>query len=216
MKKLNKINMLIIIVHYYQMSTAEDVFYLYERNSRVYHDCKKNKKLNECDEYFDNDCYCHLNQDVKPLTIGDQYAPCNLKVKCYIKPGDECPICYEPIMTKKSAFITNCGHHYHKKCIHKYMETKWLSTAYVSVARCPMCRCSLGHPDIMHRYRSSYFDACYNDDNGLDKLEDFWVTKDYRLPSFCSNGYDHYLGNNKICLVCKAFREKGDLLFGIY
>ena len=49
-----------------------------------------------------------------------------------------------------------------------------------------------------------------------DKLEDFWITKDYRLPSFCSNGYDHYLGNNKICLVCKAFREKGDLLFGIY
>ena len=30
------------------MSTAEDVFYLYERNSRHYHDCRQNDQLNSC------------------------------------------------------------------------------------------------------------------------------------------------------------------------
>lgn len=198
------------------MATAEDVFYLFERNSRVYHDCKFKNKLNECENNFLNECCCHLKQYVKPFTIGDQCSPCNLKIKCYIKPGEECPICYEPIMTKHSAFITNCGHHYHKKCIHKYMETKWLSSGYISVARCPMCRCSLGHTEIMERYRSSYFDTYDNDTNGLDRLEDFWITKDCRLPFFCGNGYDHYLGNNNICAACKAFRENGELLYGIY
>ena len=45
------------------MSTAEDVFYLYERNSLVYNNDEKK---------------------VLPYTIGDQDTPCNLKIKCYI------------------------------------------------------------------------------------------------------------------------------------
>jgi hypothetical protein len=196
------------------MSTLEDVFYLYERNSRYYHNCAL-KNIEDCPDCWSNDCYCHLKQDVLPFTIGDQYAPCNLKIKCYIKPGDECPICYEEIMTKSSAFITNCGHHYHKKCLFKYMETKWLSSAYLSTARCPLCRCSLGHPDLEQRYRSSYFSYNFKNDNELDKLEDFWLSKDYRLPNFCSNRYDHYLGLDKFCFICKSYREKGDLLYEI-
>ena len=194
------------------MSTLEDVFYLYERNSRYYHNCSN---IEDCPDYWNNDCYCHLKQDVLPFTICDQYTPCNLKLKCYIKPGDECPICYDTIMTKSSAFITNCGHAFHNKCLFKYIETKWLSTSYTSTARCPMCRCSLGHPEFKQRYRSSYFSCNYKNDNGLDKLEDFWLTKDFALPSFCSNRYDHYLGSNKICFICKSYRERGILIYKI-
>lgn len=192
------------------MTTTEDVFYLYERNSRYYHDCNLKNSIEECEDYYNDECYCHLKQSVVPLTIGDQSAPCSYKIKCYIKPGEECPICYEEIMTKSTAFITNCGHSFHKKCIFKCMESKWLSTSYTSTARCPICRCSLGDPEFINRYRANYFSYNYKDDNGIDKLEDFWLSKDYRLPSFCSNRYDHYLGTDKICYMCQIYREKGE------
>ena len=192
------------------MSTAEDVFYLYERNSRYYYDCKiKGSTEEKCA----GECYCHIEQKVKPFTIGDQDAYCELNIRCYIKPGEECPICYEPIITKQSAFITNCGHTYHKKCLFKCIESKWLSSKYTSPARCPMCRCSLGHPDFVQRYKSSYFSINYDDSNELDKLEDFWISIDLTLPSFCSNGYDHYLGCNKNCFICKSYRKNGNIGF---
>lgn len=195
------------------MSTLEDIFYLYERNSRYYHDCNLKNSIKECNDFWSNECYCHFKQEVKPFTIGDQDTPCDIKVKCYIKPGDECPICFESIMMKSSAFITNCGHNFHKKCLLKYIETKWLSSSYISTARCPMCRCSLGHPDFIQRYRSSYFNCQYSNDNELDKLEDFWLSAEYKLPNFCSNGYDHYLGFDKNCFNCESYREKGITLY---
>lgn len=202
------------------MSTAEDVFYLYERNSRYYHDCKFKNSIEKCEDYSKNECCCSMKQKVMPFTIGDQYGEPNLKIKCYIKPGDECPICYEPILTKLSAFITSCGHQYHKKCLFKYMETKWLSTSYISTVKCPMCRSSLGHPEFEKRYHDSYFIYyVYNNNrykNGLDQLEDFWLTKDYKLPIFCSNRYDHYLATDKNCFICKSYREKGELLYVVW
>lgn len=175
------------------MSTAEEVFYLYERNSSVYYKEDENDNI----------------QEVLPITIGDQDVPCNIKIKCYIKPGDECPICYDEILTKSNAFITDCGHHYHKKCLFNYIHSKWRTTSYCSTARCPMCRCSLGHPDFIQRYRSSYFSYQYSDNNELDKLEDFWLSNEYKLPEFCSNNYDHYLGVNRDCCVCKSYRKNG-------
>lgn len=195
------------------MSTAEDVFYLYERNSRYYHDCSKNDNLEMCSDCSSDRCYCYLKQNVFPFTIGDQHVRCNIKVRCYIRPGDECPICYEAILTKSTAFITCCGHHYHKKCLFKCMESNWLSTKYISPARCPMCRCFMGHPEFIQRYRSSYFNMNYENDNQMDKLEDFWISYEYKLPLFCSHGYDHYLGMNKNCYCCKVYREKGDMIY---
>jgi Ring finger domain len=197
------------------MSTAEDVFYLYERNSRYYHDCRLQNNIENCSDCWSNECYCTLRQTVLPFTIGDQETPCEYKVKCYIRPGDECPICFEKIINKSSAFITNCGHNFHKKCIFKFMETLWLTTQYTSTARCPMCRCSLGHPDFIQRYKNSYLNSSYNNNNHLDKLEDFWLAIDYRLPSFCSNGYNHYLGMKNNCFCCKAYREKGEFIYEI-
>jgi Ring finger domain len=201
------------------MSTAEDVFYLYERNSRHYYDCKKQNNMlgckADCKDCWDNICYCVEKQEVMPFTIGDQDVPCRLKNRCYIRPGDECPICCEGILTKINAFITSCGHHYHKKCLIKYMETKWLNTKYTSVIRCPICRCSIGHPDFVQRYHDSYFSTNYRGENQFDKLEDFWISKDYKLPCFCSNGYNHYLGFDKECFCCERYRENGDLIYEI-
>ena len=191
------------------MTTLEDIFYLYERNSRYYHDCNLKNSIEECNDCWSNDCYCHFKQEVKPFTIGDQDTPCDFKVRCYIKPGDECPICFESIMMKSSAFITNCGHHFHKKCLFKYIETKWLSSSYASTAKCPMCRCSLGHPEFIQRYRSSYYSLNYDDSNELDKLEDFWLSKECLLPLFCSNRYDHYLGIDKNCFICQNYIKTG-------
>jgi len=194
------------------MSTSEDVFYLYERNSRYYHDCRLNGNMANCTYSFDNVCYCCDLQTVLPFTIGNQDTPCNFKIKCYIRPGDECPICFEKILTKSSAFITDCGHHYHKKCLSKYIQIKWQSTKYTSVARCPMCRCSLGNPIFVNRYDSSFsYKKKYG--NKLDILEDFWISFDYRLPDYCSDGYDHYLGMKDNCLCCKAYREKGEFIY---
>ena len=176
------------------MSTAEDVFYLYERNSLVYNNDEKK---------------------VLPYTIGDQDTPCNLKIKCYIRPGEECPICFDKIQTKSSAYLTNCGHSYHKECLFNCIKSKWTTSGYTSVARCPMCRCSLGHPDFIQRYKASYFTECYRDDNEIDKLEDFWLSKDCKLPYFCSNSYDHYLGCDSNCFICKEYREKGAYIYEI-
>lgn len=172
------------------MTTVEDVFYLYENNSSS-------------------------DNDVIPYSIGDNDVPCRYKIKCYVKPGDECPICYEEIWTKTSAYITGCGHHYHKKCLFNYIKSIWLSNSYCHIARCPLCRYSLGYPDFIKRYRSSYFAPLreYKDNNELDKLEDFWLTHKYRLPEFCSNGYRHYLGCKSTCFICKNYREKGEIIY---
>jgi hypothetical protein len=89
------------------------------------------------------------------------------------------------------------------------MESKWLSSKYTSVARCPMCRSSLGHPEFVQRYRASYFSYNFKYDNEIDKLEDFWISCDYKIPNFCSNGYDHYLGMDNNCFCCNIYREKG-------
>ena len=195
------------------MSTAEDVFYLYERNSRYYYDCNLRNCIQHCSDCLNNECYCHLKQEVKPFTIGDQDVPCNFERRCYIKPGEECPICFDKIMTKSTAFISNCGHSFHKKCIFKCIESKWSSTSYTSHARCPLCRTTLGYPEFNKRYRSTYFTYNNKNDKGLDKLEDFWLSKDYTLPSFCSNRYDHYLGTNNDCNICKSYIDKGDLIY---
>jgi hypothetical protein len=140
-----------------------------------------------------------------------------------VRPGDECPICCDAIQTKTSAFVTPCGHAFHKLCLCKYMETKWLSTKYTSNARCPICRCSLGHPEFVQRYRASYFAYDQDQDEAvgeekkhiaLDKLEDFWISHEYKVPAFCSHGYDHYLGIDKNCFLCRSYREKGEILYG--
>ena len=107
------------------ISTAEDVFYLYERNSSWYYNCKKQLIFPICKSIYsingnnNYECFCESNQIVKPITIGNQNVSCSLERKCYITPGKECPICFDKILRKSEAYLTGCGHAFHKKCIFK-------------------------------------------------------------------------------------------------
>ena len=190
-------------------ATAEDVFYLYERNKSYYDNCKFAKRNCPNEEYND-DCYCQrTNEFVLPITIGDQCVPCDFKRKVYIKQGEECSICLDPITTKNTSYLTPCGHSFHKTCIFN---------AFTAIARnkrnfrCPNCRSNLGDPDIYCRYTAVFkereLDSSANN-HFLDTLEEFWLAKDYTMIQTCRNVNTHYLGMNKDCKYCLQYRMNG-------
>jgi len=178
-----------------------DVFYLYERNKSHYDNCKSAKRI--CpDEKYNVDCYCHKqNVPVLPIAIGDQCVPCNFKRKVYIRPGEECSICLENILQKNTAYLTACGHSFHKLCLFKIFELK---SNHLLNFSCPICRSNLGYPDLYSRY--SYI---YPKVNNLDILEDFWLAKDFKTIQMCSKGRNHSLGMNKSCRSCLKYRKTG-------
>lgn len=185
-------------------TTAEDVFYLYERNKCVYDNCKLAGKTCPTQEYSAQ-CYCQIaNEPVLPLTIGDQNIACNYNRKVYIKPGEECSICLDTICQKNNAYLTSCGHSFHKSCLFKAFEKKAHFSQNFS---CPLCRARLGYPEFYCRY------PCFiNDDtlqtNFLDVLEDFWLSKEFILIHTCSTGDNaHDLGMKNNCRNCVAYRN---------
>ena len=184
------------------MATTDDVFWLYKRNkNKEYNDCIKLCK--PCPSLFVNECCCDSLDPVLPITIGDQTTPCRFKVKTYIKFNEECPICLEPIQHEKNAYLTNCGHSFHRKCLFDTIQSKWETKPFSSV-KCPMCRCCLGYPDMFERY--SYIITDKN--KYLDMLEDFWLSKEFRMPEFCGLGI-HYLGMKNNCYRCISYRNNG-------
>ena len=42
---------------------------------------------------------------VQPISIGDSSISCRFSVKCYIRPGEECPVCLEKIILKKDVYL---------------------------------------------------------------------------------------------------------------
>ena len=184
------------------MTTLEDVFSLYDRNLDYYNDCKKQNKLEKCKNKHLEECYCKLSVPVRPFVIGENTICCNINRKCYIRPGEICPICYDAILTKKSAYLTRCGHPFHKTCILKSMDiySKKQHT-------CPMCRkyLSMDIYDINERY-NLIFGKNNNIQNYLDLLENFWIKKDFSLPVVCS--HNHYLGMKKTCRKCQNYISK--------
>lgn len=189
------------------MSTAEDVFYLYERNLSYYYDCKQRGEQNSCISYIlTKECKCSREQIVIPQTIGNIECSCCLNRKCYIKPGTECPICFDNILKKSEAYLTCCGHAFHKKCIFNAFKQKLLFRKNSNFG-CPLCRRRLGYElfDINTRY-------AYNDKRGLDDLEEFTCRNEYMIPSICFSGNDHYLGMKKECKMCDNYRKTGSLL----
>jgi hypothetical protein len=183
------------------MTTAEDVLFLYERNNRYYN-------ILEEDNYFEHDENGNeINLPIIPETIGNQYIKCNFKRKVYIKPGEECCICLDKIYTKTNAYLTGCGHSFHKKCLFKSYEVKRKSNPNCTL-NCPLCRSNMGLDikDLAYRYRYVSF-------NQLDNLENFWIKKDYMNCDICYNR-DHYIGMKKNCNICKKYCD-GELLFGL-
>ena len=190
------------------MSTAEDVFYLYERNLSYYYDCKQRGEENSCISYIlTKECKCSREQIVIPQSIGNRECSCSLDRKCYIKPGTECPICFDDILKKSEAYLTCCGHAFHKKCIFDAFKQKLLFRRN-SNFRCPLCRRRLGYElfDINMRYKMD------KETNGLDDLEEFTCRSEYMIPSICFEGNDHYLGMKKECKMCNRYRKTGSLI----
>lgn len=130
----------------------------------------------------------------------------NIKTRRYIVPGEECMVCYEPIISKHSAYITNCGHRFHYGCIQRcdYVDSNRLG-------QCPMCRHRHEHGEESH-----YLKLRYDLSNkSLDRLEDFWFNFDTLNPQKCyksdkwgCNIYDeHVLGMKSSCAKCLNFKK---------
>ena len=166
-----------------KMATAEDVYWLYEHKIDI------------------------NNQIVFPTLIGDNEVSCNLKRKTYILPGQECPICMDAILRKSDAYLTSCGHGFHKKCIFDAFQTKIEKDCY-SVFRCPMCRTTVGDICIQGKYNE--FNTNFN---SFDILENFWKNKEYgvTLCVLCEDSNidsTHYQGMKKDCETCLKYRQQ--------
>jgi hypothetical protein len=169
------------------MATLDNIYHPNERNRWFYQE--EGKYLEVCPINIVDDMHSHLL--LKEKTVEE-----NLKVKHYIKIGEECPLCYEPILYKKNAFLTDCGHSFHLSCIHSYEMANLFRSIY-----CPMCRSDMG---IWGESGKIYF----NSRKGLDKLEDFWNNISYERPTECLAG-NHIKGLNKNCERCIHYRKKG-------
>ena len=180
----------------------EDVYDLYERTRLVYSKCCSET----CEKFNDGTCWCSLRECVQPLHIGEIQTPCKLNRKFYINPGsDGCSICLEKIFMKKDAFITGCGHTFHRSCLFQYYQVRQ-NQKPLSVLKCPLCRCSLGFPIFLQKYK-----ILGSNINYLDLLENFWLTKDFNIPSYCYNRQckPHYAGMEKKCAKCRDYIEYG-------
>lgn len=136
--------------------------------------------------------------------IGNNECQPSFTRKMYIKPFDKCPICYDEIIRKKDAYLTQCGHAFHKKCIFNSYVFKQKNKK-CSNFKCPLCRISLGTDieEINERYN------IWNG-NELDNLENFWHKKDFIMPHICPNGNHWYgMNYNKNCKYCKEYCKNG-------
>jgi len=125
----------------------------------------------------------------------------NLNKKLYIKIGEDCPICYEKIIHKTHALLTNCGHAFHYECIQNYYNLD-----YNKLESCPMCRQYTSNDNIKDIYGS--------DKSNLDKLENFWNQINSLIPDKCyiitkDHEYEkiHNKGMNKNCIKCIRYRK---------
>ena len=184
------------------MTTIEDIYHPNERNRWFY--AEEGETLEVCPLNIVDDISNHEISKVKRLYLklrkNGVYAKFpktvkeNLKIKHYIKIGEECSICYEPIFFKKNAFLTDCGHAFHLSCIHNYEMANIYNDRGIF---CPMCRSDMGmYGDCGEIY--------YNSKKGLDKLEDFWNNISYTIPTTCFN---HILGLNNNCQDCINYRK---------
>jgi len=136
------------------------------------------------------------NQIVYPHSIkenGDNKKYTS-KDKLYIKIMDECPICLEMITSKRNAYLTDCGHAFHKTCMHKLV--------FQNInASCPMCRNVHGigpinlFSDESHRF--------------VNKNDDFEFCGEFKYPKLCYEcwkieGWD--FNKHISCEQCIKFR----------
>lgn len=189
-------------------ATFEDIFWAYDTNHILTFNMCAN--IATCPMALNNVCACALTRPVIPHTIGSSlYSPPSManlkKVKSYIVPGEICSICLEPILVKSSAYITICGHGFHKCCITRAYESN-ATRSDTSNFNCPLCRCYLGC-DI------EFIGDRYNMVRGtMDHLENFWWKFDKLVPALCDKtdtDHHHSIGMNKNCRSCLKYRATG-------
>lgn len=88
--------------------TLDNILHPYEESKII------ENKMGEVIMQINRDlCWCDYHkiekyEKNKKITIHE-----NMKIKHYIKIGDECPICMDEIWTIRDAFLTECGHGFH-------------------------------------------------------------------------------------------------------
>jgi hypothetical protein len=113
----------------------------------------------------------------------------------------------DTIYQKNNAYLTSCGHSFHKTCLFKAFEIKAINKHNFT---CPLCRTRLGYPEFYCRYTCVIKEP--NNvlkSNFLDNLEEFWLSKDFNLIHICSNGNNHALGMKNNCEDCSDYRVNG-------
>lgn len=186
--------------------TLEDVFYCHEYDNKFYLKRRNNNPIypitigiNIIEKNIENYVLIQGKKQrtyYKKVLIPKSIYE-NLKIKHYIRIGEECPICYEGIYHKKDAQLTECGHAFHFSCLQNY---SYLNKKLC--VNCPICREPYTEID---KKRYSIFS-----DKLLDTLEDFWMNHKTSLPnvcfSFAENEKLHLKGTKyPKCHSCKLY-----------
>lgn len=135
-------------------------------------------------EKYGNEKYTKIINET--LVNNRKVASATLNIKHYIIIGSECSICYEKILTNKTAYISECGHSYHKKCIFKYSN---ICLNENKETLCPLCRKSIDCCDL---WLYEKYNSRHKNFNFLDKLENFNSDDNYKYDVYC-------------CKYCKKF-----------
>jgi hypothetical protein len=165
----------------------------------------KNRKLSDISDgymYDSNIAHEKNANNLKILKNKDFY------VKKYLIFGEECAICYENIITRKDAYILQCGHGFHYSCLEK--NKNYSDDNYCG--KCPMCRHEYNlrychkNSTIMHLGADEYIEPNY-----IDMLDDFWSINNVIVPKLClESNTKHFIGMNDDCEYCEEYRLNGD------
>jgi hypothetical protein len=166
------------------LQKERDIQKRYEAKVKYYSDLGEEKKLEHYSKKLENKVnnISKLEDRIQNLT-------------------DECPICMEPILRKSDAYLTSCGHGFHKKCIFHAFQTKMEDNCF-ALFQCPMCRSKMGDVCIQGKYNVNS-----NEYNILDELENYWSKKDFTMCILCDNECDHYQGMKSDCELCIRYRK---------
>ena len=137
--------------------TLDDIFHDYNNNLVPISVYKQGK--NKISKYTLIEFYNENIRKIKKNIIE------NLKIKHYIKIGEDCPICYEPIYNRNNAFLTDCGHSFHYSCIIDY---DYKNSFNRNGVYCPICRQDMGDYNDLKETKNYEFE--YNIKNKLPKI----------------------------------------------
>jgi hypothetical protein len=129
------------------------------------------------------------------LVYKKKIASSSTNIKHYIIIGSECSICYEKILTNKTAFINECGHYYHRKCIFKYSN---ICNNNKKDTYCPLCRKNVNCDDL---WLCEKYNSNHKEFNFLDKLENFNNDDNHKYDTYYCKYCDNFTLGTK-CFDC--------------